>query len=861
MDLQESLHKRTSLFSELKQDMSLSTMMQGKCCSTSSPRDEGVERDAGRKALLSSAEGPSAGQRDKLSREDIHERSKVHGRDSRNHETGGNTDPTENDCKRHHKEEKAKRKTWDERFYQLKAHKKAYGTASPPWKGIIHDKSAFASWAKRQRRLNKKSKLTKERKVKLDRIGFDWDPTGLCEGQNSGCATQKNNTRSLGKDCWEKMLDMLNDYLDRQEDRVFRSHLMDNALETWIAEQKEGLSRSVLASKENSIKRKKLVAIGFPFKDLVPAEKQIVERILRWDAMFRQLVQHKNDYGTLEFVQEDESKLKRWTSRQKSELSSLSKKDGSYYRLECRRRMERIEFPWYSGEKYAFKATLRPTNKVTCGAESACPDTHHGPENVKNETLEVSPNGADGQKTRPREEIEISGMKYAFEKATSNVLPANAKACDAESACRNAHRRQASVGDNMLAVSRSGANGHAYIEHPNFAGSSKYRDSPSVGDQQKRWDKTSCDEPGHQAACAVDTNLDHQQAQLLPTIYIGDASSATADGSVLNLDDIFILPMAEKGQSAEHEHEVHQSFPRCSPTEISSERESYSSVSSVEESNLQTHTSFPNIVSPHTRRFSNTHNKDQHSSLMALPDVSVAIGNTDIPNVKLKQLRKQLGIAGSPAASRDYDSISVVKSDIGSASASENVIDLSNSTDDEEDSVSGGNGHDGNFQQASMLDKTWGAAPTQECNMLNREVNSRRPKIPRIHVYVQRQEEPASVQEEATTKEIQAEYVASEVIHITEAGVGPGRNFHFLDNVAQLAKLTSSQRTALSDAGVETPDDLLYLTPDCIRSDVLPGLKLVKQMAIKRVQDYIAGGQKITDKTTSCEIYKFLQNT
>jgi hypothetical protein len=66
--------------------------------------------------------------------------------------------------------------SWEAMFTELKRYKDEHGDCNVP--GDWGENIKLANWVGNQRQLQKKGKLSPERKARLDAIGFDWDPYG-----------------------------------------------------------------------------------------------------------------------------------------------------------------------------------------------------------------------------------------------------------------------------------------------------------------------------------------------------------------------------------------------------------------------------------------------------------------------------------------------------------------------------------------------------------------------------------------------------------------------------------------------------------------------------------------------------------
>ena len=151
--------------------------------------------------------------------------------------------------------------TWDERYGQLVAYRKAHGDCNVPdkWK----QNSALGVWCVSQRQIYKNRNLSQERIERLEQLGFVWDPYTAA---------------------WEKMFAALTGYKKAHGDCDVPQDWKENiALGKWCAKQKQ--SRKI--GKLSSDRITRLDQLGFVWDPYAAA----------WEKMFSALTAYKKSHG------------------------------------------------------------------------------------------------------------------------------------------------------------------------------------------------------------------------------------------------------------------------------------------------------------------------------------------------------------------------------------------------------------------------------------------------------------------------------------------------------------------------------------------------------------------------------------
>ena len=171
---------------------------------------------------------------------------------------------------------------WEASFYELQTYKAEYGDVDVP----IKWPSGLGSWASVQRRSEKKGKLSPDRKVRLDELGFEWDKLD-----------------SL----WdEKCNELLVYYAEHGNVDIPQKH--PSGLGSWLSQQKLYANNGKLQAN----RFEKLNSIPNLFENKKPKTD--------WDERFNELVVYKAEYGNLDVPRSWPTGLGTWVGNQKSFL-------------------------------------------------------------------------------------------------------------------------------------------------------------------------------------------------------------------------------------------------------------------------------------------------------------------------------------------------------------------------------------------------------------------------------------------------------------------------------------------------------------------------------------------------------------
>jgi len=171
---------------------------------------------------------------------------------------------------------------WEEMFTALREYKRCYGNCLVPSGWAPNPQLAI--WVKGQRTARKDNRLSDERILRLNAIGFIW------------------NMRDAK---WEEMYSDLVEYKNSQADCNVPSRWKNKQLASWVGNQRQNLRRGVL--KKEQIER--LDAIGFIWNTLDA----------KWEEMFKSLKQYKAKYGdcSVPYKWSENTQLYTWISHQR----------------------------------------------------------------------------------------------------------------------------------------------------------------------------------------------------------------------------------------------------------------------------------------------------------------------------------------------------------------------------------------------------------------------------------------------------------------------------------------------------------------------------------------------------------------
>ncbi|HTJ48854.1 MAG TPA: helicase associated domain-containing protein [Cyclobacteriaceae bacterium] len=197
---------------------------------------------------------------------------------------------------------------WQNRYQELAEFKKKYGHARVPQ--YFKDNKKLGNWVSRQRRSNTEGKLSKEKKKRLNEIGFLW----------------KEDIERIREEAWENRYNELvrykkaNGHIDR-----IRVKKENYQLGLWIETQ--------LVHQDNlsPYRRRKLNSIGFEWE-----KRDLHEE--RWNEMYEKLKAFKTKHGHCRVKQKDDFKLSVWLQRNKRDRQKIDK--------DKREKLQRLGVKW-----------------------------------------------------------------------------------------------------------------------------------------------------------------------------------------------------------------------------------------------------------------------------------------------------------------------------------------------------------------------------------------------------------------------------------------------------------------------------------------------------------------------------------
>ena len=152
-----------------------------------------------------------------------------------------------------------KKDAWKTQFQELADYKAEHGDCLVPrsWKN-----KQLASWVDKQRTIRNEGKLDAERIMRLDELGFVWEP---------------------GNQAWEAQFQELADYKAEHGDCLVPRNWKNKQLATWVNTQRASRSEDKLVTD----KIKQLDELGFVWD----AKKGV------WEAKFQELADYKAEHG------------------------------------------------------------------------------------------------------------------------------------------------------------------------------------------------------------------------------------------------------------------------------------------------------------------------------------------------------------------------------------------------------------------------------------------------------------------------------------------------------------------------------------------------------------------------------------
>jgi hypothetical protein len=195
---------------------------------------------------------------------------------------------------------KRNKSTWEEKVNALKEYKKLHGNCNVPQSWA--ENKPLAKWVSHQRNAYKDNKLTKDRIVRLEDMGFVWN---TLESQ------------------WEELFEALKKYKKVHGHCNVPSGWAENKpLATWVNNQRSAYRKKAISG--DRVKR--LEDMGFPWNT----------RESQWVEMFVALKEYKKSHGNCNVPQlwTENKLLGRWVSVQRTSYRKGQLNDGRIKRLE-----------------------------------------------------------------------------------------------------------------------------------------------------------------------------------------------------------------------------------------------------------------------------------------------------------------------------------------------------------------------------------------------------------------------------------------------------------------------------------------------------------------------------------------------
>jgi hypothetical protein len=161
--------------------------------------------------------------------------------------------------------------SWNALLERLAIYKRKHGNCLVPHR----DNAELGTWVANQRRLDKRNKVTPERKAKLDELGFVWAVFSYLEPKKVG-------TNHITERKWEEMFVKLKEYKASHGDcRVPYNFKQDTSLAMWVSTQRREFSQKSWYGELRHIRQDRklrLDEIGFLWANKV---EKVVEKVAK----------------------------------------------------------------------------------------------------------------------------------------------------------------------------------------------------------------------------------------------------------------------------------------------------------------------------------------------------------------------------------------------------------------------------------------------------------------------------------------------------------------------------------------------------------------------------------------------------
>jgi len=215
---------------------------------------------------------------------------------------------------------------WSEMFERLRAYQRDHdGCCNVP--GKYRPDPKLGNWVVTQRQRYRTGQLSKDRRKKLEAIGFQW--------------TAREHRETTFENQWKAMFQKLQAYQKEHGGKEYKEYIQDRTLRHWVSTQRKNYKKGTLTK----CRHDKLVAIGFQWTGI---EKRETEFENQWMEMFQRLQAYRQEHGGSFIVPSDfrhDPKLARWVQTQRKYYADGTLAKNRYDQLNA------IGFCWPSRRK------------------------------------------------------------------------------------------------------------------------------------------------------------------------------------------------------------------------------------------------------------------------------------------------------------------------------------------------------------------------------------------------------------------------------------------------------------------------------------------------------------------------------